>query len=197
MEGGTSPLAFTVRLTDFNQAVEYLLAGRSQGEAQLDFVDLNARGSEVELATTSTSSTFPAEIKTTGYARVPIQVFERVSRAARMLRQPSALVTVKPGKIRVATMLVSHPEIEIRLIGARIADLPMGVPLPDVLAFLTHLRPEEIEDSGLLARVLAAQEEASRLIDRAFESLELLGIERAALSRFVSEQMELRSRKKG
>ncbi len=47
-----------------------------------------------------------------------------------------------------------------------------------------------IEYRGLLARMLAAQEEASRLIDQVLESLELLGIERTSFSKFVSGQIE-------
>jgi len=195
MERGNGPLAFTVRLTDLNQAVKYLLAGRLL-KSRLEFVDLNARTSEVELVTTSTSAAFPAVVSISGYARVPLQVFEGISRAVRMLGGDSAVVTVKPGEIRVASVVFSHPEIEIRLIGARTVDLPLDATLPDVLALLVQLRPEEIEDSGLLPRVLMAQEEASRLIDRAFDSLEPLGIERVALSQFVSEQIELRARKK-
>jgi hypothetical protein len=45
-----------------------------------------------------------------------------------------------------------------------------------------------------MARVLAAQEEATRLIDQALKLLEQLGIERTALSKFVSEQIEGRAR---
>jgi hypothetical protein len=91
-------------------------------------------------------------------------------------------VRIETGSIKVESTVFSHPEISLRLIGARIADLPIDASLPDVLALSAQFRPEEIEDSGLLRKVLAAQEEASRLIDRAAAILEPLGIERAALS---------------
>jgi hypothetical protein len=64
------------------------------------------------------------------------------------------------------------------------------------LALQARFRPEEIEDSGLVAKVLEAQEQASKLIDQAFMSLEQLGVGRASLGAFVSEQIAARAQKK-
>ena len=97
--------------------------------------------------------------------------------------------------MKIGALTFSHPEISLRLIGARIADLPIDAPLPDVLALLVRFSPKEIEDSGLLATALAAQEEASRLIGEALRSLEPLGIERVALSKFVWDHIEGRARR--
>jgi hypothetical protein len=125
---------------------------------------------------------------------LPLPVFERIARALRTLPDDSIDVSIERASMKMGTLVFSHPEISLRLIGARIADLPIDAPLPDVLALSVHFRPEEIEDSGLMARVLAAQEEATRLIDQALKLLEQLGIERTALSKFVSEQIEGRAR---
>ncbi len=56
-------------------------------------------------------------------------------------------------------------------------------------------RPEELEDSGLLTRVLAAQEETSKLMDRALAALEPLQIQRQALDQFIWEQVQERAEK--
>ncbi len=102
-EGEMGPVTFAVRLKDFKAATKFLLTGLPRAKAKLDSADLNAHGSEVELVTTGSSSAFPAEIKTPGYARLPLQVFERIVRSVRMLRLDSAVVTIQPGEIRFAS----------------------------------------------------------------------------------------------
>lgn len=159
---------------------------------QAEYVDINARDSEIELVSTSASSAFPAEVSSSGYARAPYLLFEWLSKAMKTLRQSSVRVSIVEGQVRAANLTFSHPEISLRLIGARIADLPMDAPLPDVLALLTRFRPEEIEDSGLLARVLAAQEQASVLIDQAMKILKPLEIKREAINQFLWEQIKRR-----
>lgn len=195
-EGSHASIEFSAVLKEFNMAVKYLLAGTSHTEQDsLEMLDINVRAAEVELVTAGVSSPFPAEVRRSGYARVPLLVFERISRAIRGLRNDSIRVSVEQGTIKVGKLSCSHPEIALRLIGARVADLPMDAALLDVLALQARFRPEELEDSGLLAKVLEAQEQASIMIDQAFVSLEPLGIERATLSMFVSEQIAARARK--
>jgi len=184
---------FDVHLKEFVRAVKFLFTGRPRGKkAQGEWVDINAFGEEVELVATGVSAGFPAEVRKSGYGRVPYLFFERFIKAIKTLASPSVHVSIEPGKIKAENLTFSHPEISIRLIGTRIADLPVEAPLPDVLALFLRYRLEEIEDSGLLAKVLAAQEEASKLIDQAFKTLQPLGIDRAAVSDFVSEQIDRR-----
>jgi hypothetical protein len=188
---------FTVHVIELVKAFKYLHPARSRGKkAQSDFADINARSSEVELVAPGVSLSFPAEITRPGYARAPYLLLERLSKAMKTIRQATVRIAIREGQVKAANLTFTHPDISLRLIGARIADLPIGTPLSDILELPTRFRAEELEDSGLLARVLAAQEEASRLIDRAFKALAPLGIERAALSRFVSEQIEVRAREK-
>jgi hypothetical protein len=188
---------FNVQLREFTKAVRFLLTGRPRGkDAQGEWVDINARGCEVELVATGVSAGFQAEVTNSGYGRLPYLLFERFSKSIKTLATPSLHVSIEPGKVTAANLTLTHPDISIRLIGPRIADLPVDATLADLLALFVQYRLEEIEDSGLLARALAAQEEASKLIDQAFRALEPLGIERVALSKFVSEQIELRAREK-
>ena len=180
-EGATAAVEFSADLKKFNGAVKYLFAGKSGArQARVDFVDLNAIASQIEMVIPGASSACAAEIRSSGYARLPLPVFERIARALRTLPDDSIDVSIERASMKMGTLVFSHPEISLRLIGARIADLPIDAPLPDVLALSVHFRPEEIEDSGLMARVLAAQEEATRLIDQALKLLEQLGIERTA-----------------
>jgi hypothetical protein len=195
-EAGGSRVEFGVQSAEFSKELRYLSPARAQGrKARADFVDLNARDGEVEIVAPGVSFPVSAEVTRPGYARAPYLVFEWFSKAVKTLRQPSVVVSVADGQIRVANLSFAHPDISVRLIGPRIADLPIGAPLPDVLALLVEFRAEELSDSGLSARVLAAQEEASALIDRAMKILAPLEIEREALSEFIMEQVKKRSQR--
>lgn len=79
------------------------------------------------------------------------------------------------------------------LIGARIADLPLDAPLLETLALTLRFSHEELADSGLLDSVVAAQRRTDDIIDRATKLLEPLGVSRAELDRFVSEQLKSRA----
>jgi hypothetical protein len=195
IEEAKTSVEFSADRKEFNEAVKCLIGGTSGTEQdRLEFADVNARTSEVEFVATGVSSGFLADVRTTGYARVPLRLIERISRVIRTLGEDKIKVSIGTGVIKVASLVFSHPEISLRLIGARIADLPLDAALPDVLALSLRFRPEEIEDSGLLARVLAAEAEASKLIDQAYESLKFLDVDRALLSKLVAEQIKRRMR---
>jgi hypothetical protein len=195
-ETGVPAVEFMVQSGEFSKALKYLRPARARGrKARADFVDINARDGEVEIVSTGVSFSVSAEIKRAGYARAPYLVFEWFSKAVKKLRQASVVVSITNGQVKVVNLTFTHPDISIRLMGPRIADLPIAAALADVLALLVKFRPEELSDAGLLARVLAAQETAAKLIDRAMKALAPLEIEREDLSQFIMEQIKKRSQR--
>jgi hypothetical protein len=94
----------------------------------------------------------PVQVTKAGYARLPYLTFEWLNNALKALRQPSVEVAISKGQVKTTNLTFNHPDISTRLIGARIADLPIDAPLADVLALLVKFRSEEIGDSGLSAR---------------------------------------------
>jgi len=189
---------FATQSTEFSEALRFLRPARARGrKAQADFVDMNAHAGEIEIVAPGVSFTVPAEITREGYARAPYLVFEWFAKALGTLRQTSVVVRIAEGQIKVANLSFAHPDISVRLMGPRIADIPIDAPLPEVLALLVKFRSEEIGDSGLMARVLAAQETASELIDRAMKALAPLEINREELSQFIMGQIRKRSERNG
>ena len=81
------------------------------------------------------------------------------------------------------------PLFTLRPIGSRTADLPVNPSLLDMIALRVRFRDEELEDSGLVPRVMEAQKRAADLIDSAASTLSPLGVSRQALSQFVEEQV--------
>lgn len=182
---------------DFANAVKCLLGGVPRGRrAQIEYVDINVRNDEVELVGTGVSSAFAAQIVSSGYSRVPCRVMEGLYKSLKTLRQASLNVSIETGAVKMGSLAIRHPEISLRPIGSRIADLPINAPLLDVLGLLVRYSPDEIEDSGLGARVLEAQAQVSRMIDRALEALEPLEIRREALDQFLWEQIKARFERK-
>ena len=92
--------------------------------------------------------------------------------------------------MKAANLAFRHPSITIRPIGARTVDLPVDASLCDVLRLSLHFRTPELEDSGLLARVMEAQRQVADLIDRITVLVKPLGIEREIISQFVWEQIK-------
>ena len=185
------PVEVSFRLKDCKNALKHLFALKpTRGQAKLEYVDFNTGDDEVELVTTGIASSFPARIKTGGYARIPYLTFSGLSRSLRNLSEEPVVVSIHGGELKAANLAFKHPRITIRPIGVRIADLPVNASLCDVLRLFLHFQTPELEDSGLLARVMEAQTEVADLIDRITVLLKPLGIEREAISQFVWEQIK-------
>lgn len=76
-------------------------------------------------------------------------------------------IRIDSGRFRVESFGYSHPDIELKQIGTRIADLPINAGVLDALAIQKLFSAEEIAESGLAARVVEAQEKAIQAVERA------------------------------
>ncbi len=191
---GVAGVSFEVNLSEFSKVIRGLRPARARGKrARADFVDINAYMSEVEIVAPGVSVRFDGRVMHSGYARVPYLTFEWFAKALKTFRQTSIEVYFSEGQVSVANLKFRHPDISVRLIGSRIADLPINAPLPEVLALLIRFTAEELSDSGLLAKVLAAQEEAKKLMDRAMKALAPFEIKREELSQFITDLLKKRA----
>ena len=158
-------------------------------DATLEYVDMKAQKDEIEFVSTAISATIPGEVVSSGCARIPFRLFETLFRRPQRLAAGRLSIQIREGEIKAGPMTVNNPEVAMLLIGARIADLPLDAPLPETLALTARFSHEELADSGLFDRVVAAQRRAGDITDRASKLLEPLGITRAELDRFVSGQI--------
>ena len=103
---------------------------------------------------------------------------------------------ISEGRVKAGNLVFSHPDISTATHWSSNRDLPDRRHLTRyALALLVKYRPEELSDSGFSARVLAAQETASGLIDKAVKALGPLEIKREELSQFIMEQIRKRSQR--
>jgi hypothetical protein len=105
-------IEFVVQPKDFTQALRFIRpVGR---QAVKEFVDVTARKSEVEFASTSATSAFPAQVVSPGHAKAPVWVFEWFRKTVKTLKQPSIRVSIVDGQVKAENLTYSHPDITVR-----------------------------------------------------------------------------------
>jgi hypothetical protein len=83
----------------------------------------------------------------------------------------------------------SSPDIELKPIGIRGADLPVNAGPLDTLAVQKLYSAEELAESGLVTRILNARKKAGLAIDRATYELQEFGVPREAVRDLVDAQV--------
>jgi hypothetical protein len=180
------PVEFSVDADVFRKELAPFFAGRARGkQAALDYVDITASKDTVEFLTAGMASNVTAQVVSPGYARLPFMMFEALFRRPQKLGDKFLVVRVEDGIIVAGPTTLKGSGITIRPIGGRIADVPIDAPLYEVLALVPRFTAQELVEAGLWRRVLAAQEKADGLIERAAEMLSALGVDQQSLRKFV------------
>jgi hypothetical protein len=187
---------FSIESKDLLHALKPFFAGRARGKAAtLDYIDITAKEDEVEFVSTGMASSVGAEVVSSGCARVPYPIFEALFRKPEKYGVSRLAIHIENGQIKAGPTILNHPGVTIQAIGARIADLPIDASVVDTLGLSFRFNTNELADSGLDAKVRAAQQRADDLIDQATKLLEPLEINRDALTRFVFDQIKARQSK--
>ena len=183
-------LEFLVRTQELKKAIRLMLSGRKEYLSH-DTADFRAVADTLELSSTGSSTQIEATVTQAGYARVPFDVLKNLRRAAVSYTKTRVRLRIEPGRLRIESFGLSHPDIELKRIGGRMADLPVDATPLDALALVKLLSSEEIEEAGLAARVLDAQERAVSAIEWATESLEDFRVPREAVRELLESHLAL------
>lgn len=98
--GSLMPITFSCLPKDFKSSIRQLFSIKPDRKtARLEYVDVNARETEVELVTTGLASAFPAKITEEGYARIPYVTFQMLAQALKGVLQPSMTVAITEGEV--------------------------------------------------------------------------------------------------
>jgi hypothetical protein len=185
-----SVLELFVRTKDLKRAIRLILVGRKEYLGH-DTADFRAVADTLELCSTGSSTQVEASVIQAGYARVPFDVLKNLRRAAVSYRNVRVRLRIEPGRLRIESFGLSHPDIELRRIGTRMADLPVNATPLDTLALVKLLSSEEVAEAGLSARVLDAQERAIAAIDWATRALEDFRVPREAVRDLLESHLAL------
>jgi len=172
---------------------QVLFAKYPRKQALAEYVDLNLTPDKLGLVATGVSSEIPAEVTVMGYARVPYLLLKGIVRALGRMNRGLVRLSCQAGQLTIGNLSFRNPGITRRFIGARIADLPVNASPADTIALCFLYGPEELEESGLLPRVMESQAEAARLIDSAALVLRPLEVSRETVSQFVWEHIRRRA----
>jgi hypothetical protein len=187
------PVEFFVEVGEFTEALRSFFFGDERGiEGALEYVDLLAGKDAVTLDLTGASAQLRAKIKSAGYARIPYGVFEGAFKDTGKPGIELMGVHIINGEMKVGAEVFKHHAIAVRLIGARIADLPIDASLMDTLALSLRFSQQELIDGGVWSNVLDAKRQAAKLIEASTRTLEPLGIGGEALTEFVWGQIRQR-----
>ncbi len=184
---------FVVDAKEFKKAIRLILASRKDYWNQ-DTADLIALANTVVLRSTGTATEMDAEVVQAGHGRVSLQVLKHISKIAATFKALRLRVRIQAGRIKVERYSLSHPAIEMKVMGARIVDLPVNATAIDTLAMQKLHSAQELRESGLAARVLDAQEQASVAIDRATRALRPFGVPREAVRDLVEANIALHAK---
>ncbi|MGA3126171.1 MAG: hypothetical protein ABSD13_05615 [Candidatus Korobacteraceae bacterium] len=183
-------LEFLVRTQELKKAIRLMLSGRKEYLSH-DTADFRAVADTLELSSTGSSTAIEATVTQAGYARVPFDVLNNLRRAAVSYTKTRVRLRIEPGRLRIESFGLSHPDIELRRIGGRMADLPVNATPLDALALVKLLSSGEIAEAGLSARVLDAQERAISAIEWATDSLKEFRVPREAISDLLESHLAL------
>lgn len=178
---------------DLKKGISLILAGRKEYVDQ-DTADFIAIADSLKLCSTGTSTEMDANVVQAGYGRVPLPILKSIKKVAGSFRTDRVRVKIEAGRLKIETFGFSHPDIELKRIGTRIADLPVNASVLDALAMQKLYSAEELAESGLAARVLGAQERAIATVERATRSLEEFEIPRAAVAELVEAHVLLHAK---
>ena len=161
-------MEFVIAKKDFDSAVKQILAGREA--TSMEPVDLTVGRSSLRLGAMGTDVEVPVETKTTGVARLSIRNIAGLKRISRTYKTALINIRVADGHIRFerTSIRIDSPDAKNT---RRVIDIPSDARAMDLIALQEIFSAEEIEESGLLPKVLEAKETKEKTLEAAASSL--------------------------
>jgi hypothetical protein len=141
-----------------------------------DEVDLTCYRETLKFVVTGREFTCPARVESRGMVRFPLAILPKLRKVASTFGDKPARIRIEDGRIRVNSMSISIPGITIRQMSDRPIDIPDDAPARDILALKYLFTKEEVAESDLTARFLAANSQRIKAIDSAADTLNAFGI---------------------
>lgn len=108
-------IEFVVQPKELAKALRFVLPTSPRTRrAQAEFVNVIARKSEIEFASASVTSSFPAQVASRGHARAPVWVLDWFRKVVTTLRLPSVHVSIVDGQVKAENLTYNHPDITVQ-----------------------------------------------------------------------------------
>ena len=155
-----------------------------------DEVDLTCYRETLKFVVTGREFTCPARVESRGMVRFPLAILPKLRKIASSFGDKPARIRIEDGRIRVNSMSISIPGITTRPMSDRPIDIPDDAPARDILALNYLFTKEEIADSDLTARFLAAKSERIKAIESAAQWLLPVGIRPEVIEALVRDALK-------
>lgn len=157
------PVEFVIHASDLRQALKQLKANRGKFH-ESDFVDVLVSGCAATFRSVGTEAEVPVDGKRPGAARIPLRIVDKMNREVKTLKTKELPFLCEPGRIKVGSWSVTHPDIELGRIPDQRISLPIDVSVLDTLALAEILSIDKIVAENMRSRVEEARETRARVV---------------------------------
>jgi hypothetical protein len=179
---------FEMSQDDLSKAARQMTKARTSVAKEL--VDLTCYRDNIKFIVTGREFTCPATVELKGMARLPLELLPRLRKVAATFGDKPVRIRIEDGRIRVNSMSISVEGITTRKMSDRPIDIPDDAPVRDILALHFLFTGEEMVESDLTARFLAANSQRLKGIQSAAETLAHFGISRDVIESLVNETLK-------
>jgi hypothetical protein len=153
-------------------------------------VDLIANRSTLTVTVTGRSIEVPIDAQERGHVTVSIAVLFKLNRVTATSQDSLLRIRVTEGKFHIRGASIKDPEIQLRSAVHRVIRIPKDATPLDIVALPMAFSLDEIEDSGLLGKVLNAQRAMGEALDSACNALRVYGFERNELGAIAGQKVK-------
>jgi hypothetical protein len=178
---------FVINKKDFDSAARQILLGRNPTSTEL--VELTAGPSTLILAAMGTITEIPIKCETTGSVSITISNLAWLKKISATYKAGPVRLQISGGRIRFqnSSISISVSEKNIASVSEKniarpVIDIPSDASPMDLLSLQLIFSTDEIESSGLHAKVREAQETMAQRLDWAASSLGEYGFTRSELA---------------
>ena len=178
---------FEITQQDFASAVRQMTKARtSDAEEQ---VDLTCTRESVRFVVTGRAFSCPAVVQARGMTRFPVDLLARLRTVASSFAPKPLRIRIDEGRVRVNSMSISVPNVKTKHLMDRPIDIPDDAPIRDMLALKYIFSPEEVAESDLTARFLAANAQRVKAIESSTELLAPFGVGMKKIEELVQDAL--------
>ncbi len=121
---------------------------------------------------------------------MPLAILPKLRKAAATFGDKPLRIRIEAGRIRVNSMSIALDGITTQKMSDRPIDIPDDASVCYILALKYVFTKEEVAESDLTARFLAANSARQKAVDRATESLATFGISHDVIDSLVTQAIK-------
>jgi hypothetical protein len=179
---------FEITQDNLSKAARQMTKARTGAASEV--VDLTCYRDNIKFVVTGREFTCPARVELKGMAQLPLDLLPKLRKVAATFGDKPVRIRIEDGRIRVNSMSIPVEGITTRKMSDRPIDIPDDAPVRDILALHFLFTGEEMVESDLTARFLAANSQRLKGIQSAADTLAPFGIRFNVIESLVNDALK-------